>query len=75
VGFTPKLNVDKAVGHIFRPANKWNRVRPAGHGGKRCLTLKRYASKAGLAVEDFSGDSLRTGFITSGAALLDSVAH
>jgi len=64
--------LDAAVitdGHIFRPVNKWNQVRPAGLTGESvALTVKRYASKAGLTVDDFSGHSLRAGFITSGAA-------
>jgi site-specific recombinase XerD len=56
-------------GHIFRPINKWNQVRPAGLTGESvALTVKKYASKAGLTVKDFSGHSLRAGFITSGAA-------
>lgn len=56
-------------GHLFRA------VRKGGKVGSTALTdrsvaniVKHYASKAGLTVDDFSGHSLRSGFITSGAA-------
>lgn len=56
-------------GHLFRP------VRKGGKVGSTALTdrsvaniVKHYAGKAGLTVDDFSGHSLRSGFITSGAA-------
>jgi integrase len=55
-------------GYLFRPIKK------GGHLQARALTdrsvasiVKNYASKAGLVVDDFSGHSLRAGFITSGA--------
>lgn len=36
--------------------------------GSVATIVKCYAGKAGLTVDDFSGHSLRSGFITSGAA-------
>lgn len=56
-------------GFIFR------RVVRGGHVIDKAITdksvaliIKKYAKKAGLTVKDFSGHSLRSGFITSGAA-------
>lgn len=55
-------------GAIFRPITKYGKIR------KQTLTdrsvadiVKRYAKAAGLNAEDFSGHSLRSGFITTAA--------
>lgn len=49
-------------------------IKKGGHVQSMALTdrsvasiVKQYASNAGLMVDDFSGHSLRSGFITSGA--------
>lgn len=56
-------------GYLFSPVKKGNKVQSMSLTGRSVATIvKRYAEKAGLTVEDFSGHSLRSGFITSGAA-------
>ena len=56
-------------GYLFQPINQWGQRRPTPLTGKSVAKLvKKYARKAGLMVDDFSGHSLRSGFITSGAA-------
>jgi integrase len=55
-------------GPVFRPVRKggsiWN-SRLTGHA--IAFVVKRYAEKAGLQVDLFSGHSLRAGFVTSAA--------
>jgi site-specific recombinase XerD len=55
-------------GYIFRSIRKNGEVQK---GKLSCRSVadivKRYAKKAGLTVDDYSGHSLRSGFITSGA--------
>lgn len=56
-------------GHLFRPIKKGGQVQSMGLTDRSVANIvKQYASKAGLTVDDFSGHSLRSGFITSGAA-------
>ena len=56
-------------GYLFRPIKKGGQVQPVGLTDRSVANIvKHYAGKAGLTVSDFSGHSLRAGFITSGAA-------
>ena len=56
-------------GYLFRPINKWGHIQTMGLTDRSVANIvKRYAGKAGFTVNDFSGHSLRAGFITSGAA-------
>jgi integrase len=58
-----------ASGPLFRSINKAGRVSTEGLSGRTAANLvKQYAALAGLKAEDFSGHSLRAGFITSAAA-------
>jgi site-specific recombinase XerD len=55
-------------GYLFRPIKKGGKVQPMVLTDRSvAIIVKRYASKAGLIANDFSGHSLRSGFITSGA--------
>jgi integrase len=57
-------------GPIFRPGHRGGVVlagRLSGHGPRR--VVKRYAKASGLAVNSFSGHSLRAGFVTSARGL------
>ncbi len=55
-------------GAIFRAVDRHGNVRPQALTAQVvALIVKRYALPAGLAVEDFSGHSLREGFLTSAA--------
>jgi site-specific recombinase XerD len=56
-------------GYLFRAINKVGTVYTKALSD-RCVSniVKLYAGKAGLTASDFSGHSLRSGFITSGAA-------
>lgn len=55
-------------GYLFRHIKKGGHVQPMALTDRSVATIvKNYASKAGLMVDDFSGHSLRSGFITSGA--------
>jgi integrase len=72
-----------AEGPVFRPINRHE------HLGKKPLTghavaviIKRTALKAGMAVPDLSGHSLRAGFVTEAAkngadypAIMDQTGH
>jgi site-specific recombinase XerD len=56
-------------GFLFRSIKKGDHVQEAALTDQSVAkVVKLYASKAGLTVNDFSGHSLRAGFITSGAA-------
>lgn len=55
-------------GHLFRSINKGGKVHPKPLSTRTVARIvKEYAGKAGLNVDNFSGHSLRSGFITSGA--------
>lgn len=55
-------------GPIFRPMRKGGSVRPIRLTGHAVASIvKKYARTAGLAVDLFSGHSLRAGFVTSAA--------
>jgi site-specific recombinase XerD len=55
-------------GPIFRPVNRHSQVaRSRLSDNSVALVVKRYARAAGLTVSDFSGHSLRAGFVTSAA--------
>ena len=55
-------------GPLFRSVNRHGRVGLDALSDKVvALAVKRYAEAAGLAVADFSGHSLRAGFLTSAA--------
>jgi site-specific recombinase XerD len=57
-----------AEGILFRPVKRGGLVRPWGlRGHDVALVTKRYALAAGLDPAEFSGHSLRAGFITSAA--------
>jgi integrase len=57
-----------AEGPIFRAVDRHGNVRPQTLTAQVvALMVKRYALPAGLAVDDFSGHSLRAGFLTSAA--------
>ena len=56
-------------GPLFRQINKAGRVSAEGLTGRTVANLvKQYAAAAGLEAAEFSGHSLRAGFITSAAA-------
>ena len=56
-------------GPLFRQINKADRVSAEGLTGRTVANLvKQYAAAAGLDAAEFSGHSLRAGFITSAAA-------
>ncbi|HEU5366665.1 MAG TPA: site-specific integrase [Hanamia sp.] len=56
-------------GYLFRPIKKGGKVQLTGLTDRSVANIvKFYAGKLGLTVDDFSGHSLRSGFITSGAA-------
>jgi integrase len=55
-------------GAVFRQLHRGNVLLPgrlSGHGVGR--VVKKYTKATGLTVEDFSGHSLRAGFVTSAA--------
>jgi integrase len=54
---------------VFRPVSRSGHVRGEVRLTDRSIAevVKRYAAKVGLAVGDFSGHSLRAGFITTAA--------
>jgi integrase len=53
---------------LFRAIRRGGHVRPWGlHGADVAAVVKYYAEKAGLDPQEFSGHSLRTGFVTSAA--------
>lgn len=55
-------------GPLFRPVNKSGRVSSERLSDRSVANIvKAYASKAGMTVADFSGHSLRAGFVTSAA--------
>ena len=55
-------------GHLFRAINKGGKVNLFPLSTRTVARIvKQYAGKAGLNVDNFSGHSLRSGFITSGA--------
>ncbi|MBZ9655035.1 site-specific integrase [Phyllobacterium lublinensis] len=55
-------------GPLFRPVNKSGRVSSERLSDRSVANIvKAYAAKAGLSVADFSGHSLRAGFVTSAA--------
>jgi site-specific recombinase XerD len=55
-------------GQLFRPVRKGGCVKPWGLRGQDvALVVKRYALAAGLDPAEFSGHSLRAGFVTSAA--------
>lgn len=56
-------------GYLFRPIKKGGYVQTEALADRSVASIvKQYASYAGLNIDDFSGHSLRSGFITSGAA-------
>jgi site-specific recombinase XerD len=56
-------------GYLFRPIKKGGLIQSMALTDRSVATIvKNYAEKAGLTPSDFSGHSLRSGFITSGAA-------
>jgi site-specific recombinase XerD len=57
------------TGPLFRPVSRSGTVRGAERLTDRSIAdiVKRYATAAGLKVEDFSGHSLRAGFVTTAA--------
>jgi site-specific recombinase XerD len=55
-------------GILFRAVRRAGRVKPGGlRGHVVALIVKRYAEQAGLDPAEFSGHSLRAGFVTSAA--------
>ena len=55
-------------GPLFRSVTRRGKIGETTITGHTvALVVKRYAAKAGLQVEDFSGHSLRAGFVTSAA--------
>lgn len=56
-------------GPVFRPVSRFDRVRRNERLTDRSAAriVKAYAGKVGLAIEDFSGHSLRAGFVTTAA--------
>lgn len=53
-------------GALFRPISKSGNLRPQAITGKSIAeVVKRYASLAGFAPDDFAGHSLRSGFVTT----------
>ena len=63
--------LDKAgikEGYLFRSIKKGGSIQDEGLSSRSVGNIvKQYAGLAGLTVDDFSGHSLRAGFITSGA--------
>ena len=63
--------LDKAgikEGYLFRSIKKGGSIQDEGLSTRSVADIvKKYAGLAGLTVDDFSGHSLRAGFITSGA--------
>jgi site-specific recombinase XerD len=56
-------------GPLFRAINKGGRVSEEGLSGRTVANLvKRYAAAAGFDATEFSGHSLRAGFVTTAAA-------
>jgi site-specific recombinase XerD len=56
-------------GYLFRSIKKGGQIQAQALSDRSIANIvKHYAGKAGLTVSDFSGHSLRAGFITSGAA-------
>jgi len=56
-------------GYLFRSIKKGGQVQAMALTDRSVANIvKRYAGMAGLTVDNFSGHSLRAGFITSGAA-------
>lgn len=56
-------------GNLFRSIKKGGHVQSLALTDRSVANIvKNYAHKAGLNIDDFSGHSLRSGFITSGAA-------
>ena len=56
-------------GALFRPVTRAGKIPARRLSGRTVAELvKAYASKAGLKAADFSGHSLRSGFLTSAAA-------
>lgn len=56
-------------GYLFRSIKKGGNVQSMALTDRSIANIvKHYASKAGLTEDDFSGHSLRSGFITSGVA-------
>lgn len=57
-----------ADGPVFRPVRKGGAVSSARLSGHAVASVvKRYAKRAGLPIDSFSGHSLRAGFVTSAA--------
>lgn len=56
-------------GYLFRSIKKGGHISEASLSDRSVSNIiKKYAEKAGLTINDFSGHSLRSGFITSGAS-------
>jgi site-specific recombinase XerD len=57
-----------AEGYLFRAVHRGGHVRAWGlRGADVAAVVKQYAEKAGLDPQEFSGHSLRAGFVTSAA--------
>lgn len=55
-------------GYLFRAVRRGGHVQGAGlRGGDVAAVVKQYAERAGLDPQEFSGHSLRAGFVTSAA--------
>ena len=55
-------------GHLFRSIKKGSKVQTKALTDRSVANIvKHYANKAGFTVDDFSGHSLRSGFLTSAA--------
>ena len=55
-------------GYLFRQVHRGGHVRPWGIAGRVVAEIvKQYAERAGLDPQEFSGHSLRAGFVTSAA--------
>ena len=58
-----------ADGSLFRPVTRTGKISPRRLSARAIAELvKKYARRAGLKAADFSGHSLRSGFLTSAAA-------
>jgi site-specific recombinase XerD len=58
-----------SAGPLFRPVTRTGRISNLRLSGRAVAeVVKRYAHRAGLKAADFSGHSLRSGFLTSAAA-------
>jgi site-specific recombinase XerD len=56
------------TGYLFRQVHRGGHVRPEGIAGRVVAEIvKQYAERAGLDPQEFSGHSLRAGFVTSAA--------